>query len=104
MLFQIIILFGQQIRKVYYFNNKLTYFELKMIMLMAKGQTPATNSSPGRTLSIPKDACQKAGSLQRNALVIKANAVVINATKQPQKRNMSADDLLFSLLIVCLVV
>ncbi|MCH2609147.1 MAG: hypothetical protein MKZ92_11500, partial [Pedosphaera sp.] len=68
------------------------------------GQMPAPNNSCPCTASKPKVAGHSSGVLTMKVRVMKANAVVIKAIKQPQKRNMSADDLLFSLLIVCLVV
>ena len=76
---------------------------LKTMMLMAKGQMPAPNNSWPCTLSRPKSAGQKSGTLTRNARVMKAKAVVMRAMKHPQNIFMSGAEswLLMTICVFC---
>ena len=59
---------------------------------MANGQIPAPKSSPACTWFNPKVLGQKGSAFTRNALVMKAKAVVIRAMKHPQNNFMSGPD------------
>ena len=70
----------------------LSIIRLKTMILIAKGQIPAPKSSCAWTWSSPKVLGQNGAAFTRNALVMKAKAVVMRAIKHPQNNFISGSE------------